>query len=183
MSDFFTKYQLLVGIVIGSLIIGFFVYISNQSGDSGKLLETPQAITEPVTGTQIEEKNVSEITTQPKPAKAPAVTTPTWKVVTSFEGVGQKDTAPFQIRGSKWRIKWSCETMNGIFGLAVYGKSINGGDPGAEIVRTSCPFSGTNQYNAWNGYGPPDGFFLSILADKVDAQEYTSWKITVEELY
>jgi len=183
MSNFFAKYQLLIGIVIGSLIIGLFVYISNQSGDGGKLSETPQAITEPIIETQDKEKSATEVVSQQKPTEAPATITPTWKVVTSFEGVGQKDTAPFQIRGSKWRIKWSCETMDGIFGLSVHGKSVNGGDPGAEIVRTSCPFSGTNQYKAWPGYEPPDGFFLSIIADKVNAQEYTSWKTTVEELY
>lgn len=183
MNNFFAKYQLLVGVILGSLIIGLFVYAGSQSDNSGKLLETQQAITEPIVNTQIKEKSGPGIIVQPTPTKAPAVATPTWKVVTSFEGVGQKDTAPFQIRGSKWRIKWSCETMNGAFGLSIDGKSINGADPGAQMVKTTCPFSGTNQYNAWPGYEPPGGFYLSIIADKVNAQEFTSWKVTVEELY
>jgi hypothetical protein len=109
----------------------------------------------------------------------------TWKYVASFEGVGMKKLPPFTITGNKWRIKWSCNTTEGQFGFSVTGYSVKGGDTGSEIIRTTCPFSGVDQYEPSPGYGGAGSFYLDVLADEyIESQPgwSTSWKITVEEL-
>ncbi|MBI2035278.1 MAG: DUF4190 domain-containing protein [Candidatus Liptonbacteria bacterium] len=175
------KWMAVTGLVLG--ILYFIVYLYNFGYLS--FMETPRTTTAPITNTQIVEKiNTPEITTQPAPTKTPA-STATWKFVTSFEGVGMKKLPPFTIMGSKWRIKWSCNTTEGQFGLSVTGYSVKGGDTGSEIIHTTCPFSGTNQYEPSPGYGGAGAFYLDILADQYIENQpgwATSWKITVEEL-
>lgn len=134
---------------------------------------------------EVTEKKNDEATAQPTQTKAQPKPMPTWHYITSFEGVGMKKLPPFIIQGNEWRIKWSCSTTEGQFGLSVTGHSVTGGDTGTEIVRTSCPFSGTTKYEPFLSSSGPGSFYLDILADQYIENQpgwATSWNITVEEL-
>jgi hypothetical protein len=184
MGNFFQKYQILSGIVLGSIIIGLFTYFGVSSNHNSQ-----PPVSETDAGTQITASTTdaaSAGTVVPQVESAAQQNTqPTWHTVTSLSGIGQMNTAPFHIEGARWRIVWSCDTTvtEDVFGLYVIGYSTNGNDPGSGIVRTTCPYSGTNNYDPAPSFGPPGDFYLSIIADNINAQEYTSWKITVQELY
>lgn len=176
----------IIGLVIGALgviaNVGQFLQKNTDFFTANKTSET-------INTSYVIPKTETNLSTQPISENAKTETPPqpkaTWKYVTSFEGVGMKKLPPFTITGSKWRIKWSCNTTEGQFGLSVTGYSVKGGDTGSEIIHTTCPFSGTNQYEPSPGYGGAGAFYLDILADQyIESQPgwATSWKITVEEL-
>lgn len=177
------RWMAVAGLILG--VLYFIVYLYNF-GYLSKLFEAPQTTTQPTSNIQMEEKSAPKIISESKSTETPAIApAPTWKVVSSFEGVGMKKLPPFTVQGNKWRIKWSCNTTEGQFGLSVTGYSVKGGDTGSEIIHTTCPFSGTNQYEPSPGYGGAGAFYLDILADQyIESQPgwATSWKITVEEL-
>jgi len=176
----------IIGLIVGVLgviaNVGQYIQKNTDFFTSNKTSETfNTSYVAPKTETNLPTQQVSESvkTATPQTPKA------TWKYVTSFEGIGMKKLSPFTITGNKWRIKWSCSTTEGQFGLSVTGYSVKGGDTGSEIIHTTCPFSGTNQYEPSPGYGGVGAFYLDILADQyIESQPgwATSWKITVEEL-
>ncbi|MDE1924931.1 MAG: hypothetical protein KGH79_01995 [Patescibacteria group bacterium] len=101
----------------------------------------------------------SVVTAPPKPAAS-------WHTVGTFSGQTQKNTAPFTIQGSQWRITWQ-ETGDGYFGANIESPS---GDGYCSIANLAG--SGSDSTYCY-GAGT---YYLSV-------NTANSWTMTVEDYY
>ncbi|MCS3655136.1 hypothetical protein [Salinibacter ruber] len=73
---------------------------------------------------------------------APAVGQSTgWQTVATFDGSGQKNTRPFTVEVSEWRVKYESESTSGFGGTGhifqVYMKEPGSDDPVGEIIANA----------------------------------------------
>ncbi|MCS4048032.1 hypothetical protein GGQ04_003189 [Salinibacter ruber] len=61
-----------------------------------------------------------------------------WETIASFNGSGQKNTRPFTVEASEWRVKYEAESTSGLGGTGhifqVYMKEPGSDDPVGEII-------------------------------------------------
>lgn len=102
----------------------------------------------------------------------------TWHTVTSFSGVGEKNTEPFTIKGSQWRINWTANANDSYCitygcGFYIYVYSI---DKRYSIDSTHSDISGTKSDTSY--FYKNGTFYLNPSGSTID-----SWLITVEDYY
>jgi hypothetical protein len=126
------------------------------------------------TGTSPSQTPTQTVATQQNPApQAPAAT---WHTVLTYSGPDTPDTAPFTMRGSQWRVTYSCSlsgtsdpSASGLLGVI---NSVSDGDP-VDDFNPHCPES-----NASYSYDNPPGQY-ALQVTSVNA----SYSITIEDYY
>lgn len=93
-----------------------------------------------------------------------------WHMVTTFTGVGNKDTDSFTIQGAKWRITWTTVEANeyALFGGFAYPEGET-----AMYVSYFNGLSGDTIVHQGNG-----NYYLKIIVANLD-----SWSVTIEDYY
>ena len=118
-------------------------------------------------------------TPTPTPSPTPTATsTPSkagrWYSVITFTGSGDKETAPFTIRGDEWRVKWSVSSSSNspFFYVYVYPWGRTGGSVSYWLC-IKASFSATQYIDEGAG-----DYYFNIGAENRD-----SWKLEVEDYY
>ena len=131
------------------------------------------------TDTTTKKTTTSTKVTTPVPPPAPIIPK-SWHAVTVFSGNNEKNTDPFVVKGSQWRIRWSanastessyCQEYGCSFYVYVY-NTINNSyidDISADIKSYSEDTS--NFYTAGS-------YYLKISGSNIN-----SWTITIEDYY
>ena len=97
-----------------------------------------------------------------------------WHPVTTFTGSNDRTTAPFTIRGDRWRVRYTVDGDYdwGLFVAYVY--------PVGETVMyvSSWDCDGGYCYDTQHIYEGNDDYYFEVLAANID-----SWKLEVENFY
>ncbi|OLD02727.1 MAG: hypothetical protein AUJ07_08125 [Crenarchaeota archaeon 13_1_40CM_3_53_5] len=97
----------------------------------------------------------------------------TWQTITSFSGSGDKNTSPFQISGTQFRLQWQYTTdipQYASFSFFVY--------PEGETARYADSMSqdGLSKSDTEYVYHGPGGFYITVITANLQ-----SWSITVQD--
>lgn len=135
---------------------------------------TPATVTQPKTQTPADTENQAppEVT-NPEPSPEDTATGTEWSTVQSFTGKESKDTPPFNISGTKWRIVWTVDTKYpeyAIFDILVYPQDTSG--LLTKRISYSKETSGGTVYIDEGGHD----YYLKVIAANIG-----NWTIIVED--
>ncbi len=99
--------------------------------------------------------------------QAPVAPPATWHTVTTLSGQTQKNSPPFTIKGSQWRISWQ-ETGDGFFGATAESPD----ESGSYCAIANLVGSGSDSTYCYD----PGTYYVSV-------NTANSWTITVEDYY
>lgn len=154
---------LLVLIILA--IIGSAIGSSNQPSAPTTSYDTnPPPATTPA---PLVQTSAPAQTTPAESSPAPAPTsTATWHTVATFSGETQKNTSPFVIQGSQWRITWQ-DTGDGYFGATA---QTTDGNNNCSIANLAGSGSDTTYCYS------PGTYYISVNTSQ-------AWSMTVQDYY
>ncbi len=114
----------------------------------------------PSTSSSQPNQQTSSVATPPAPAA-------TWHTVTTLSGQTQKNSPPFTIKGSQWRISWQ-ETGDGYFGATAESPD----NSGSYCAIANLVGNGSDSTYCYD----PGTYYVSV-------NTANSWTITVEDYY
>ena len=109
----------------------------------------------------------SNTTTQQPTQPITPIVPKSWHTVTTFSGTNTKNTEPFTVKGSQWRIAWT-ETGDGYFGADAEKPDQSSG---------YCPIANTIGTNSDSTYCyTPGTYYISVNTSN-------TWSIKIEDYY
>jgi hypothetical protein len=138
----------------------------------GQSVKSPPAPTPPQPPTQVENKTPPEVS-QPEPPPEETAKEAEWSTVQTFTGKESKNTPPFNISGTKWRIIWTADVQSpeyAVFSILVYPQDT----PGLLTKRVSYS-KDTSSDTAYIYEGGRD-YYLKVIAANL-----SNWTIIVED--
>lgn len=159
-----SKTAFIIGLAL--LLACSSMYACRQSAEGPLTPTTPQP------PTQAENQTPPEAS-QPEPSPEETATGTEWSTVQTFTGKESKDTPPFNISGTKWRIIWTADVQYpeyAVFNILVYPQDT----PGLITKRISYS-EGASGDTAYIYEGGQD-YYLKVIAANLN-----NWNIIVED--
>lgn len=114
------------------------------------------------------------VTPPPTPAPIP-IPTKSWHTVYTISSSDTKQTPPFNIQGSQWRVTWSCSYISSQYPTTptIHAYSVTGYSSDTVADPSTCPSTDTTYL-----YGGPGTYYF-----KISIYSATTITATVEDYY